>query len=119
MAIVKRGKMERYEEALSFEKTKPFNKTAFLLVNRQIVSMMAAWPFVSRTIEESDSEDAWDFVSFNEPEWADLAGIDMNEFDSLFEKMTLLNLIYSDGTYPEPVKDFLKQKIDMITGDGD
>lgn len=108
---------ERYEEALVALKLNGFNSRAILLVDKDAERMMVAWPFITRTIEHTSEHDpeAWDFVRFDQVEWADMAGLRLSSqrFDKLFMRLKGMGLIYPDGTYPDEVNKYL---LNLATG---
>jgi hypothetical protein len=110
-------KDERFEEALVALKAEGFNSRSILLINKLIEPVLVAWPYVTRTIENTSTvdPDAWDFVRFDPVEWMDMAGLRLldDEFDALFLRLKNMRLIYPDGSYPDDVSEYL---LNLATG---
>ena len=108
-----------YSKALERIKIVPFRRTNLLLVNDDMVKMLASWPLLKRTMlvgleDTGKDESVWDMVQFELEDWGTLSGLGQSVY-LYYKTMKDLGLIYPDGTMPEIVARFVDEQADGLS----
>lgn len=90
-----------------------------LLLDDRIVSRaVAAWPNVTRIIEEAadDIKSPWEMIWYNPEDWMTASSVPKRDWARVMKTVIDNNLVYADGTLPDSSRAYLLTKAREIMG---
>lgn len=121
IAYVKTASGKKFIESLGELKDEGFNDSALLVLDDDMVQMVAAWPKVTRTyttdpIVDPDFHECWGNVGFVMSQWAALANVSEATCWDLWRTLIAHGLIYPDGDTPDKVKEYMITRVNILMG---
>lgn len=115
-------KYKNYTDALRDLKEEDFDGSLLLTVGDIEQRMVAVWTRVKRCEAEHNVlndgvHEAWSYVCFDARSWAMLARLPEMDIWSSWQGLARSNIIYPDGTLPEEVEEYIKNKVVDLFGE--
>lgn len=110
-----------FEDVLEEMKGLEFDKSLLLVLDDDMVKMIAAWPvarriYIKRPLPDPDLPEIWGNVGFFMSNWTALANVSESNGWRVWKTIVTHGMIYPDGTLPKEVSEYLITRVDVFMG---